>query len=354
MQGNLTVERMCELAQVSRAGFYRFLQEEAPKEKETAERAAVQEVALRHRRRYGYRRVTQELNQRGFRINHKRVQRYMRQDNLLGLRPRAFVRTTDSGHKLEVFFNLACRLQVSAVNQLWVADITYIRLREGFVYLAVILDAFSRSVVGWALQRRLYTSLALSALEMAHARRKPPRGLVHHSDRGVQYACWDYVQRLQEYGMVPSMSRAGNPYDNAMCESFMNTLKQEEIYCNRYRDLEDLRAHIEEFIEEYYNRQRLHSALHYTSPAQFELAATQKPTGDSASPLAATLQLSFSRHEKIYQSDGAKSKTKTGAAFRPLPSHRLDESSTKYSSASCSPAELASASSAASKSGTKS
>jgi transposase InsO family protein len=349
MQGNLTVERMCELAQVSRAGFYRFLQEEAPKEKETAERAAVQEVALRHRRRYGYRRVTKELNQRGFRINHKRVQRYMRQDNLLGLRPRAFVRTTDSGHELEVFFNLACRLQVSAINQLWVADITYIRLREGFVYLAVILDAFSRSVVGWALQRRLHTWLALSALEMAHARRKPPSGLVHHSDRGVQYASWDYVKRLQEYGMVPSMSRAGNPYDNAMCESFMNTLKQEEIYCNRYRDLEDLRAHMEEFIEEYYNRQRLHSALNYTSPAQFELAAAQKPTRDSATPLAATLKLSFSRHEKIYQSDG-----QAGAASWLLPSHRLDESPAEYSSASCSPAELASASSATFESGTKS
>ena len=296
MQGELTVERMCQLAQVSRAGFYRFLQEEAPAEKEMAEREAVQEVAIRNHRRYGYRRVTVAVNQAGWKINHKRVLRYMREDNLLGLRHKAFVSTTDSGHELEVFLNLAWRVEVTAIDQLWVADITYIRLRGEFVYLAVILDAFSRSVVGWALERRLQTGIALRALDMAIARRKPQRGLVHHSDRGVQYASQEYTERLEQHGMLPSMSRAGNPYDNAMCESFMKTLKQEEIYCHRYRGLEDLSAHMEEFIEQYYNRERLHSALGYTSPAQFEAAAAERRPGTRTNALAAKVKMKFHRH----------------------------------------------------------
>ena len=218
-------------------------------------------MVLEHRGRYGYRRVSRELRRRGLVVNHKRVARLMREDNLLAIQPRAWVQTTDSDHELKVYLNLAARMQLTGINQLWVADITYIRLQTEFVYLAVVLDAWSRKVVGWALGRSLAAQLTVAALEQAIAQRQPLPGLVHHSDRGSQYACREYVSLLASQGMVPSMSRPANPYDNASCESFMRTLKREEIYANTYRDLEDLRAHIEEFIERYYNRIRLHSAL---------------------------------------------------------------------------------------------
>jgi transposase InsO family protein len=204
------------------------------------------------------------------RVNRKRVIRLMREDNLLAIQPRAFVPTTDSNHDLEVALNLARHMKLTGINQLWVADITYIRLRAEFVYLAVVLDVFSRKVVGWALGRSLKAELAVEALQQAIQQRQPPPGLVHHSDRGVQYACADYVALLRQHGIIPSMSRPGNPYDNAFCESFMKTLKREEIYANSYRDLEDLRANLEVFIEQYYNRLRLHSALQYCSPERFE------------------------------------------------------------------------------------
>ncbi len=194
----------------------------------------------------------------------------MREDNLLAVQPRAFVVTTDSDHKLEVFLNLASRMKLTGLNQLWVADITYIRLKTEFVYLAVILDARSRKVVGWALERTLAARLPLAALEQALAERQPPPGLVHHSDRGVQYASGDYVRTLRKHQMIPSMSLPANPYDNASCESFIKTLKREEIYANPYRDLDHLRANIVEFIDHYYNRVRLHSALGYRSPEEFE------------------------------------------------------------------------------------
>jgi len=236
----------------------------------TEVRATMQEIVLEHRRRYGYRRVTAELRRRGLMVNHKRVQRLMHEDNLLAIKRRAFVNTTDSNHRLEVTLNLAGRMQLTGINQLWVADITYLRLKTEFVYLAVILDAFSRRVVGWALERRMTTDLTKQALERAIATRGPAPGLVHHSDRGVQYAADDYVELLTQYQMIPSMSRPANPYDNASCESFMKTLKQEEIYVNQYGDLEELRSNIETFIEQYYNRRRLHSALGYKPPAEFE------------------------------------------------------------------------------------
>jgi putative transposase len=269
-QGKLTVERMCQLAQVSRAGYYRRLAEVEPAEEEMTVRDAIQKIALEHRRRYGYRRVTVQLRREGLAVNHKRVLKLMRQDNLLAIGQRKFVITTDSKHELKVHVNLAARMELTGLNQLWVADITYIRLQAEFVYLSVVIDRFSRKVVGWALDRTLAARMAVAALERAIAARQPGPGLVHHSDRGFQYASQEYVGVLQAHKIEPSMSRAANPYDNAACESFMKTLKREEVYCNRYRDMEDLSAHMEEFIDSYYNRQRLHSALGYRTPEEFE------------------------------------------------------------------------------------
>ena len=285
MQGSLSIERMCQLAGVSRAGFYRSLQEEMPAEEDMAVRSAIQQIALEHRRRYGYRRISAELRRRGMRVNHKRVGRIMREDNLLAMQPKAFVVTTDSSHELEVYLNLASRMKLTGIDQLWVADITYIRLQAEFVYLAVILDAFSRKVVGWALDRTLASRLAIAALEQAITKRQPPPGVVHHSDRGVQYACEEYIAILEKQRMIPSMSRPANPYDNASCESFMKTLKREEIHANQYDDLEHLRANIAEFIEQYYNRQRLHSALGYRSPEEFEQQA-ERPNSVAVSTSA--------------------------------------------------------------------
>jgi putative transposase len=336
VQGNLSIERMCQLAGVSRAGFYRSLQERAPVEEEMETRSAIQQIAVEHRRRYGYRRITEELHRRGMGVNHKRVLRMLSEDNLLAVRRREFVSTTDSDHPFPVHLNLARRMELTGINQLWVADMTYIRLKKEFVYLAVVLDAYSRKVVGWALGRSMAARLAIAALEQAVAEREPPPGLVHHSDRGVQYACGEYAQVLQRYQMIPSMSRAGNPYDNASCESFMKTLKQEEIYAHEYRDLEHLRKNIEEFIEQYYNRCRLHSALGYRPPEEFEREASPKGHGAAAI-------LSFFRHGEIYQSDERENKNGERPSSRP-PAHRPDESPAGYSSASCSPAELASAS----------
>jgi transposase InsO family protein len=288
---------MCQLAGVSRAGFYRSLQERAPVEEDMEVRSVMQQIAVEHRRRYGYRRMSAELRRRGMVVNHKRVLRMMRGDNLLAVQPRAFVVTTDSDHEFEVYLNLASRMKLTGMNQLWVADITYVRLQKEFVYLAIILDAFSRKVVGWALDRTLAARLPIAALEQALAKRQPPAGLVHHSDRGVQYASAEYAAVLQKWQMIPSMSRPANPYDNASCESFMKTLKREEIYANDYRDLNHLRGNIEVFIEHYYNRCRLHSALGYRPPEEFEREVN---TGVSS----AGAMMSFFRYGEIYQSDG--------------------------------------------------
>jgi putative transposase len=282
MQGGLRIERMCQLAQVSRAGFYRSLQQSQPVEEEMDVRSAIQQIALWHRRRYGYRRITAELRRRGLLVNHKRVLRLMQEDNLLAVQPRAFVVTTDSDHELEVYLNLFQRMKLTGINQLWVADITYIRLASEFVYLAVLLDGFSRKVVGWALERTLASRLAIAALQKAILSRQPPPGLVHHSDRGVQYASSDYVQVLRQHQMIPSMSRPANPYDNASCESFIKTLKREEIDANDYRDLDHLRTNMEVFIEQYYNRFRLHSALGYRPPEEFEQAVASTNTCEGA------------------------------------------------------------------------
>jgi putative transposase len=232
-------------------------------------RDAIQKLAVQMSA-YGYRRITAALQRAGWEVNHKRVLRLMRADNLLCLRKRAFVRTTDSDHDLPVYPNLARELPVTGLNQLWVADITYIRLVLEFVYLAVILDAFSRRVIGWALGRTLKAELALAALQMAIGRRRVTPGLVHHSDRGVQYASKDYVALLTEHDILISMSRRGNPYDNAQAESFMKTLKYEEVYRTEYLDFADALRRIGKFIESVYNRKRLHSALGYLPPAEFE------------------------------------------------------------------------------------
>jgi putative transposase len=336
LQGSLSIERMCQLAGVSRAGFYRFLQEQMPAEEDMEVRSAIQQIALEHQRRYGYRRITAELRREGMRVNHKRVSRIMREDNLLAVQPRAFVVTTDSDHQLEVYLNLAGRMKLSGMNQLWVADITYIRLQREFVYLAVILDAFSRKVVGWALGRTLASGLPLAALELAITERQPPAGLVHHSDRGVQYASGEYVRALQKRQMIPSMSRPANPYDNASCESFLKTLKREEIYANDYRDLDHLRTNLGAFIEQYYNRCRLHSALGYRPPEEFEQAVDPANISDGAI-------MSFFRHEEIYRPDGPPALTRSGPKTAPR-TIGFDESPAGYSLASCSPAALASAS----------
>jgi putative transposase len=340
LQGSLTIERMCVLARVSRAGFYRWLTAAAPAEEDMEARAAIQEVVLEHRGRYGYRRVSRELRRRGLVLNHKRVARLMRKDNLLAVQPRAWTKTTDSSHELTVYLNLAARMNLTGINQLWVADITYIRLRAEFVYLAVVLDAWSRKVVGWALGRSLAAQLTVAALEQAIAQRQPLPGLVHHSDRGVQYACGEYVTVLRAQGMLPSMSRPANPYDNASCESFMRTLKREEIYANTYHDLEDLRARIEEFIERYYNRCRLHSALGYMPPEEFEQAAAQPGQADGCGAAS----LSFFRHGEIYRWDGKPGEKQGEPNGSSSPAHPIDESPTGYSLAGCSPAEPDSAS----------
>jgi transposase InsO family protein len=304
---------MCYLAQVSRAGFYRSLLVQRPREEVMAVQAAIQQIAIEHRRRYGYRRIAAALRRQGMVVNHKRVARIMRQDNLLALQPRAFVTTTDSRHELEVYLNLARRMQLTGINQLWVADITYIRLATEFVYLAVILDAFSRRVVGWQLDHRLTSALPMAALQQALAQRRPLPGLVHHSDRGLQYASSGYVNLLHDHQIIPSMSRPANPYDNASCESFIRTLKREEIYANQYDDLEHLRANIEAFLEQYYNRLRLHSALGDRTPEEFE----QTSRASSVANLSSSASMSFFRHEEIYQSD---IKIQQGADHRPLPS----------------------------------
>jgi len=263
------VKSLCAAVALSRASYYRRRRPCDPEPKTVALRDQIQKIALEFPA-YGYRRITAELERRGWVSNHKRVLRLMRQDNLLCLRRRSFLRTTDSGHVFPVFPNLAATLTATAINQLWVADITYIRLRREFVYLAVVLDAYSRRVVGWALARSLEAELTLTALRRALATRSPLAGLVHHSDRGVQYACGAYTALLDEHGIRGSMSRCGNPYDNAYAESFMKTLKCEEVYRNDYADLDDAAASIGEFIDQVYNQQRLHSALGYRPPAEFE------------------------------------------------------------------------------------
>jgi putative transposase len=274
--GELSVAAMCGLAGVSRASFYRSMGRAESQEAECRLRDKVEEVALAWPA-YGSRRITAELRRHGWEMNRKRVQRIMREGSLLCLRqPTCWLATTDSKHHLAVFPNLLMDLEVTAINQLWVADLTYIRLRQEFVFLAAILDAFSRRVIGWSLERSLEAGLCLAALEKALRRRPVRPGLIHHSDRGAQYCSKEYVETLARHGIRGSMARKGNPYDNALAERFWKTLKYEQVYREEYGTLEQARRNIAHFIERVYNERRLHSALGYRPPAEFERVGVEE------------------------------------------------------------------------------
>lgn len=267
----LQVAPLFRAVSLDRQRYYRFMREKPRADRDMEVRSEIQKIAVEWPR-YGSRSITHELRRRGLRVNRKRVQRLMREDNLLCLRRHSWIRTTDSRHGYAVYPNLVPELTVNGSNQLWVSDITYIRLAQEFVYLAVVLDAFSRRVIGWELSRNLDSGLALNALSRALSSRAYGPGLVHHSDRGVQYASTDYTDHLRLHGIRISMSRTGNPYDNAKAESFMKTLKYNEVYLDDYRDFAEARVRIAHFLEEVYNRKRLHSALGYVPPAEFEAA----------------------------------------------------------------------------------
>ncbi len=273
---------MVQLGGVSRSGFYRFdPRAEAGPDPHMDLRDAIQRIALEWPS-YGRPRITAELRRQNWTVNPKLVYRLMREDNLLCVRKRKFVVTTDSNHSRQVYPNLARNIILTATDQLWRADITYIRLRDEFVFLAVILDAYSRRVIGWALDRTMEDELTLTSLRMALSRRVVQPGLVHHSDRGSQYASNEYTDLLQAHGIDISMSRKGNPWDNAACESFMKTLKYEEVLRNDYRDLAEARASIAEFLEKVYNQKRLHSALGYVPPAEFEAGLALRKNKEAA------------------------------------------------------------------------
>jgi putative transposase len=263
------VAPLCRRLGIAPASYYRDQVRLEPRETEADLRHRLQQLALDWPS-YGYRRLTAALQREGWSVNHKRILRLMHTDNLLCLRQRAFFRTTDSIHGLPVYPNLLPSLSLTGLNQLWVADITYIRLRHEFVYLAAVLDAYSRRCIGWQLGRQLTASLAMAALDQALANRPVTPALVHHSDRGVQYASNDYTSRLQACDIRISMSRSGNPYDNAHAESFMKTLKYEEVYLQEYADFAEALTSIAHFIEQVYNGTRLHSALQYRPPIEFE------------------------------------------------------------------------------------
>ena len=252
--------------------YYRSQQKSMEAEKKEADlRDRIEQIVVEFTR-YGYRRVTYQLRREGWKVNHKRVARIMREQSLQCQIKRRWVKTTDSDHGYRIYANQLKGLEVSRRNQVWVADITYIRILTGFLYLAVVLDLFSRRVIGWALSEQIDAELTLAGLRMALGERGAVKGCIHHSDRGVQYACHAYVEELEAAGMRISMARKGNPYDNAAAESFMKTLKYEEVYLWDYQSLEDVKRRVPYFLQEVYNQKRLHSALGYVTPEEFEQA----------------------------------------------------------------------------------
>lgn len=281
----LPIERKCELASVPRSSYYRHSREPQRADQQKDEVSSKVQDICAEMYRYGYRRVTAELHRRGVIVNHKRILALMRRNNLLCRRKKKYrIATTDSRHAYRIYPNLVKDIEITQTDQVWISDITHIRLRSEFVYLAVVLDAFSRRVVGWALQRHLDVSLSLNALRMALGTRTVVPGLIHHSDRGVQYAATEYTDLLKENKITISMSRAGNPYDNAKAESFMKTLKYEEVLINEYETIDDARQSIAHFIEMVYNRKRLHSSLGYLPPVEFENVQLTKNTSTLNSP----------------------------------------------------------------------
>lgn len=266
---HLSVRRLCAVLGVSRSWWYERPKALAPSADEVALRDAIERVVLAFPG-YGYRRVTHALQREGWQVNHKRVLRVMRHESLLCQLQRHFVVTTDSQHGYRTYPNLLAGRVVDGLDQAWVVDITYIRLPTGFVYLACVLDAYSRRCIGWQLSRTIDTALALAALDQAIAVRQPSAGLIHHSDQGVQYASSAYVQRLEAIGAQVSMSAKGNPYDNAKAESFFKTLKKEEVSLKDYASFAEAQQHLAVFIEDVYNAKRLHSSLGYAPPNEFE------------------------------------------------------------------------------------
>ena len=252
------------------SSFYHKPKDESTKKRKQADLLDRIESICLEFPRYGYRRVTAQLKREKLTVNHKKVLRLMRESDLLCRVKRRWVKTTDSKHSLPRHPNLVKDLTISHLNQVWLSDITYVRIRTGFVYLAAILDAFSRRVVGYAISTRLDASLTLEALGMTIAKRCPEPGLIHHSDQGVQYASDEYTGELRRHGFLISMSRRGNPYDNATMESFFKTLKQEDVYLYEYETRGDVLARLPHFLEEVYNHRRLHSALGYVPPDEFE------------------------------------------------------------------------------------